>query len=105
MRPVDVGASALIRGPALPGMRLERITMPTTIPDRVPLVWLAHALDRPAPSIRSAVCRGTFPILPTRVLGRLYFERDDVDALLRGEFDRQPARERAARRAAGEGQK
>lgn len=79
--------------------------MSTIIPDRVPLAWLAHALDRPAPSIRSAVCRGTFPIVPIRVLGRLYFERGDVDALLAGEYDHQPARERAARRTMAEARK
>lgn len=77
--------------------------MSTIIPDRVPLAWLAHALDRPAPSIRSAICRGTFPIVPIRVLGRLYFDRSDVDALLRGDYDRQPARERAAKRTMAEG--
>ncbi len=78
-----------------------------TIPDRVPLAWLARSLDRRPNSIRSAVCRGTFPITPVRVLGRVYFERADVDALLRGEFDRQPARERAAQQSVsvGEGTK
>lgn len=75
--------------------------MPTIIHDRVPLAWLAHALSLKAESIRSSVCRGTFPITPVRVLGRVYFERADVARLLAGEFDRQPARERAA----GEGRK
>lgn len=75
-----------------------------TIPDRVPLAWLAHALGRRPETIRSAVCRGTFPITPVRVLGRVYFDRSDVDALLRGEYDRQPARDRALQ-AIGEGAK
>ena len=68
----------------------------STLPDRVPLAWLAHALDRRPEFIQSAISRGTFPILPVRVLGRVYFERADADALLRGDFDSQPARERAA---------
>lgn len=79
--------------------------MPIAIPDRVPLAWLARALNRAPETIRSAVCRGKFPITPIRVLGRVYFERADVDALLAGEFDRQPARERTAQREIGEGAK
>ena len=43
---------------------------------------MAKALERTPGAIRSAVCRGTFPLKPRRIMGRLYFDAADVQSLL-----------------------
>lgn len=63
----------------------------------VPLARLASMLGRKPETIRSAVSRGSFPIVPTRIYGRVYFAAEDVRRLMAGELDRQPARGRKGR--------
>ena len=43
---------------------------------------IAEVLGRTPGAIRSAVCRGTFPLKPRRILGRVYFDAADVQRLL-----------------------
>lgn len=46
------------------------------------LTKLAEALARSPGAIRTAMCRGTFPLKPCRIMGRIYFDADDVRTLL-----------------------
>lgn len=48
---------------------------------------LAAALGRTPESIRTALCRGKFPIPTKRILGRVYFSAEDVAWLLEGPQD------------------
>ena len=43
---------------------------------------VAEALARTPGAIRSALYRGTFPLKPRRILGRVYFDAADVQRLL-----------------------
>lgn len=43
---------------------------------------IAEALGRTPGAIRTAICRGKFPLKPQRILGRVYFNATDVHSLL-----------------------